>query len=365
MEEEQRSDPYLDGTSDDEKIALVGVFLMRRHEAGHRGKGATSVTACLKYFFSVELRSTSFLDAAVVKAARNACGMTPDELRAKKDADPMCNVKLPFGWPLLECMRARLWTGRGWEETNVIAKMTYLACVWGYDLGARVSEYTPKEGNSSDHCVRVHDLSFTYDEGNGPVHVLGGDPFFARARVEPHLILMVSECRVLPSSSKSKTVTKLKVIGFRSPEEKQFLHDIVSFLVNSRTTGREELFTHRTAAGRIRIIRGSTVREAVKITCDVNGLPRNMFSSHSLRKASMTDMRALGSTEEDMRDRGNFSLGSDVMNNTYDRATGKGPLACRVLEGGYIPDVENIRKLIPLKKRKQCESNLGHLGIAG
>jgi hypothetical protein len=61
-----------------------------------------------------------------------------------------------------------------------------------------------------------------------------------------------------------------------------------------------------------------------------NNLPPAYFSSHSLRK-----MRAEGATVDDRRDRGNYSAGSQVMNNTYDYATGLGPLGSNSLKGGH------------------------------
>jgi hypothetical protein len=38
-------DPFLTKYSDDEKASLVALMMMRRHEAGRRGKAATSFTA--------------------------------------------------------------------------------------------------------------------------------------------------------------------------------------------------------------------------------------------------------------------------------------------------------------------------------
>ena len=93
------------------------------------------------------------------------------------------------------------------------------------------------------------------------------------------------------------------------------------------------------------ILRSHAVREAIKVTCDLNNLPRDAFSSHSLRKGA--DMRMLWSSEADRRDRGGYSEKSPVMNDTYDYGTGLGPLACQSLTGGSQPDAESLRKLLP------------------
>ena len=78
-----------------------------------------------------------------------------------------------------------------------------------------------------------------------------------------------------------------------------------------------------------------------------------MFSSHSLRKAAISDMRILGSTEADRRDRGGFSFKSPVMDETYDYGMGLGPLACQRLTGGCQPDVTSLRKLLPADRGEE------------
>jgi hypothetical protein len=62
-------------------------------------------------------------------------------------------------------------------------------------------------------------------------------------------------------------------------------------------------------------------------------------------------MRAQGSTEEDRRDRGNYSAGSVVMNNTYDYATGLGPLASNRLKGGHKLNTDDLQRLLPPGKK--------------
>ena len=64
----------------------------------------------------------------------------------------------------------------------------------------------------------------------------------------------------------------------------------------------------------------------------------------------MTHMRAAGAPEDDRRDRGNYAPGSQVMNSTYDYATGLGPLAANSLSGGWVPSLEHVRRLIPAKR---------------
>ena len=241
-------------------------------------------------------------------------------------------------------------------------RMVYLACMWGYDLSARISEFTKPEKGAPDHCVRVHDLSFLIDRGDGPERILGGDDFFRRAQKVTNLIHLVSECSVLPASSKGKVVIKPKIIGTRSQEERRFLLDIVIFLAHSGSVGSDQLFSFHSEKKEHVVLRARSVRDELKNTCKLNGLPEEMFSAHSLRKAAMSDMRALGASEDDRRDRGNYAATSTVMAESYEYATGPGPLACMAFVGGYLPTTEHLRRFLPPSRHEVQTEALDKLG---
>lgn len=198
--------------------------------------------------------------------------------------------------------------------------------MYGFELASRVGEYIHPEPNQVDHCAKISD--FTSVEVDGRVdNIPGSNLISLRLGDSREGQLAILECRVKTVTSKNKTVVKPKLIGRRSRDEAAFLDDLASWLTHSRTTGRDEVFSFLKADGGMSVLTGRTVREESKKTCECNGLPPSYFSSHSLRKGGITHMRAQGSTEEDRRDRGNYSVGSMVMNNTYDYATGLGPLA--------------------------------------
>ena len=167
---------------------------------------------------------------------------------------------------------------------------------------------------------------------------------------DSHLLTRVLECRVLAASSKGKVVVKPKIIGRRSLEESLFLEQLITFLSRSGALGVDELFSVRSTSGVKKALRGRTVREEIKRTCTILDLPPRYFSSHSLRKGGITHMRAAGATEDDRRDRGNYAAGSQVMNQTYDYATGLGPLAANSLSGGYQPSISDVQRLLPAKR---------------
>lgn len=101
--------PFLTGMREDDKAALVGLMMMREHQGGKRGKGATAFTAAVRHHFARAMCSTTFLDSAIITTARASCLMKPAELRAKKDSGPSESVKLPVCEEILADMRVRLW----------------------------------------------------------------------------------------------------------------------------------------------------------------------------------------------------------------------------------------------------------------
>ena len=109
---------------------------------------------------------------------------------------------------------------------------------------------------------------------------------------------------------KGKKVVKSKIVGRRSVEESGLLDDLLDFMAHSGSTGKDELFSFRCGDNTRVKLRSRDVREALKRECEENGLDANYFSSHSLRKGAITEMRSLGASEDDRRDRGNYAPNS-------------------------------------------------------
>ena len=78
------------------------------------------------------------------------------------------------------------------------------------------------------------------------------------------------------------------------------------------------------------------------------GLPPDYFSSHSLRKAARTQMRAMGVSELGMLDRGGYVEGSQVMRGVYDYHSGaQGPLESNSNAGGTRLTTEDVWSWLP------------------
>jgi hypothetical protein len=124
-------DPYLTGMSEEDKAALVSLMMLRRHQGGKRGKGASAFTAAIRYWFARKVISTTFLDAAIIATARTSCLMKPEELRAKKDEGLSSTVKLPVCESILLDMMKRLWIEGDWSDQAKKRKAVYVASMYG------------------------------------------------------------------------------------------------------------------------------------------------------------------------------------------------------------------------------------------
>ena len=235
-------DPFLEGWTDCDKGTLV---VHKRYKEGLRGKQATAITAGIRLYFAKALLSTNFLDSAILNTTRTACRYSTTELRARKDMGPVASVKLPISEDIMLRMRARLWEGKGWgvHESSHRIMMTYLGCMWGHDLDARVSEYTAPEKGHEDHCVRAGDLVFCALDEEEEVKIRGGTfSLYSREKEIPQFY----GCWVKPSTQKTGAIVKAKFIGRRSIEESQFLNDLVECMTLSKVKVEDRLFTRYT-----------------------------------------------------------------------------------------------------------------------
>lgn len=110
---------------------------------------------------------------------------------------------------------------------------------WGSDQSVRVSEYTRPEPGSTDHCVRLDDLTFYRTTRGGAMNCTGSAIAMASSGVEDSrpAIKEVIQCHVLAASCKGNVVVNAKLIGRRSEEETQFLYDLLVFISRSGALG--------------------------------------------------------------------------------------------------------------------------------
>ena len=230
-------DPFMVGWTDSYKAALVGLMLQKRHQDRLRGKQATPVTAGIRLYFVKTVLPTDFLDSALLDAAQTACRRSTTELRTQKDKGPTASVRMPVSEDIILRMRSRCWEGKGWGRQDADLRMTYLGCMWRYDLDARVSEHTAPEKGQEDHCLRAGDLVFgaTCDAGEVKIR---GDNLPANLTAQ-----QVYGCWVKPWTQKTGAIVKSKFIGRRTVEESKFLDDPVEWLRLSGVRTVDKLFT--------------------------------------------------------------------------------------------------------------------------
>jgi hypothetical protein len=117
-------DPFLTECTADEKTTLVALMMMRRHEAGKRGKAATYFTAAVRQMYARVMLPTAFFESSVITTARVSCD-EPSELRALKDNGPVATVKLPICKEILADLRMRSWP-EGWSDEAKKVKSVYV-----------------------------------------------------------------------------------------------------------------------------------------------------------------------------------------------------------------------------------------------
>jgi hypothetical protein len=122
-------------------------------------------------------------------------------------------------------------------------------------------------------------------------------------------------------------------------------------VVHAKAAGNEELFSFRKANGDRVVLTGRSVRDEIKRTCAIYGLDPDYFSAHSLRKGAITHMRSQGTSVDDRLDRGNYAPNSRVMSLTYDQSLGLGRLGSNSLQGGRKPDIQDVKRMLPARKR--------------
>lgn len=343
--------------SDNDRAVILALFFKERYEAGGmRGKQATAVSAGIRHHFATALKPVDWFDSQIVTKARAACKMNCDELRGLKKGGKE-RATLPVSEDMIMAARVKLWEGKSWGWGDVDDRMTYVGLMWGFDQVARISEYTSAEKTAEDHCVRLWQLTFVVEGGIGaPQRLVSGSVLSQEMRASP--VPYVVACEVEASSHKCGALRKKKVIGRRSVEESQWLDDLTEWLSKSELKTEDQIFTRykaKTVGGKVYMKRLSAamIRTAVKGMAVVAGLPPDRFSSHSLRKGGMSQMRGLGASADDRRDRGNYADGSSVGDTIYDYSVvALGPLACNInlgLGSSVKPTTEHVGRCLPLR----------------
>ena len=353
-----REDVYLDqARNDTERATVLALYFKERYKIGKmRGRQATCPSAGIRHHFMSALRPVEWLESQIITNARAACRPSCDEIREHKK-NAKSNAMLPVSEDMLLEARIRLWAEKGWGWGDIDDRMTYLGLMWGFDQVARVSEFTAPESAAENHCVQVWQLSFvTEAEGVGQQRVVAGSGLAQAFSDDPNRRIIA--CEVEASSHKGGALSKKKLIGRRSNEESQWLDDLVAWLLHSKLAAEDLIFTRyvvKTAGGKVfkKRLSAEMVRSAVKDMAVRAGLPPNRFSAHSLRKGGMSQMRGLGASSDDRRDRGNYADGSNVYDTVYDYSTvALGPLACNVnagVQGMVKPTINHVGRCLPTR----------------
>jgi hypothetical protein len=131
MREQGSEDPFMRELTQQEKAAMISLFMISRYMEGKRGKAASAATAAIRLRFSQEILDTAFLDSAMVSTARSACLLNPEELRLRRNSAPASTVKLPVCEEIITSMRERLVANRTWTDPDMKLNMLYCGVMFG------------------------------------------------------------------------------------------------------------------------------------------------------------------------------------------------------------------------------------------
>jgi hypothetical protein len=286
------NDPYLGGFTAEDKALVLGDMFCRRYDSGKREKEAHGVGAAVRKHFVMAHEDTRWLDASTLSVIRRSCRRSVDENRAYIKAGKG-KARLPVWQGLIDGMRDSLWVGHSWSLPGIDKRLIYIATVYSFDLAVRASETVAPAKGTNDHAVRAEDFTFNLRlpvlvKGVMVYSVQGGSDILCRhVRVDN-----VQSVLVAALSHKVGKINHKKLIGRRSPDEEQFLEDLVLFSKRSGVAEEEMFFSRRATQKNGRVthkkLQTAMVSSELKKAVVAEDLCPDLFSFHSLRKGGIT-----------------------------------------------------------------------------
>jgi len=345
------SDPYLIAHPEEEKIRLLCNLFRMRYNEGKRGKAAYGIGASIRKYYQINFQPLGFFESSLATAARTACRLSTEELRAIQRSGKG-NDKLPVFWEMLSIMKETHWTNRSWEFPDIDLRMTAIGALLAYELANRGGEATSVGGAfTENHTIFNEQCAFRLEkavivDGKSHMGFLAGTSQF-REWVK---LSNVISCEVAVASHKAGVVAShnVKVIGRRNERESELLDDLFEWCLRSGSTSKEPLLSRRAFTGKVVTHKSLTPKmmaTLVKDTARGLGLEEKEFGNHSLRKGAVTQMNASGCSREETNSRGLYSRESVLVNTVYNHNnTGRGPTGASSAPGGRDITLEDVRR---------------------
>jgi hypothetical protein len=249
--------------------------------------------------------------------------------------------------------------------------MTYITAIFGFDLAARASEAADPGRESEEHTILCEDITIHLKEAiivenQATTRVRGGDsPALALITVSNVLTLEVSAL-----AHKVEQINTSKRITRQGEEQEQFLEDLLDFMKNSGAVRGAPLFSRTVKQANRRWTTKRCRPEMVMQTGDGNegnqgrggaqGSMLRSLSFDSLRKGTVTHMKAMRVERAQILARGNYSEKSVMTEAVYNYdSSGIGPLGAMAGKSGNQPTREDIARAIPLAYRGKDRMSTG------
>jgi hypothetical protein len=302
-------------------------FIMHIHEEkGMDAGGMGCLLSGVKSETTIRGGDASIWDDRLVQMAKQACALTPEELRVRGRLLQE-KRRLPATMEFLTVLRPRYWgDGKtGWSDKETTdRRMTYVGVAFGLDRITRTCSVSMAAKDSLDHSVRAEDMRFIYR--GGLVLTLG------QARRRPEGITGLEGISIVAYSSKGNKSGRREesIVGGTGEHAGQLLRDLWAFCMFGG--GRENgLVFERRTQDSVKGLTSQMTGAAIKEAAAALGLDPAYFGNHSLRHAGAGIMVALEEEIRAIKARGGWAPTSNVMERVYARyaqqCAARGPLA--------------------------------------
>ena len=346
-------DFWLERCDDDgERAKVWALFAKSLYNAGVRSKQIGKILSSVKHQFESNLKSTVFLEQALVTHMKKAVKPTTKEIR-EEGIKNAAVVKLPLPAEVTDRIHDQDWEGADWDWNGTLKRAISMATDLILVEGFRASNVVTPGPREEDHGVRYSDLVFVVRDGGRQRRVVVGPGL---AEIDETSVVSVqshvysTKTGAVAGAKIPYTVTRDTELGNRLVSKmfqwtkKMVLSPLFDLNDHLCTVYREKGGQwHR------RCTRRGDISTVLKTNAAAFDIPAQHISTSSLRKAVATNARLEGGDDDAVAGVGrwakNKSGRSSVAETHYDlsRVTGRK----RTSGGGGLTEQE-VQNMVPL-----------------
>lgn len=317
-------------STDAQRSMRLALFVDYLHDTlGLRGTSMSAAINGLRMMLMAAGRPTAFFTNEVTRTARRGAVPTAVEnARAVMRAEE--TRILPLTMQMIERLRLIHWPlGVGpvsGDSRGLDSAARWIAVGLGSDGGLRISNLARTAHNAeavNDFRLRGSHVSFVVrDLADNVTRVYKAGAAMRQAL--QYCIYQVEEARIIYTSSKSGTITRLSV---DRTSGRDLLEDLVEWVMVSLIEETDVFTTRVDSRGNRRELQSQDVAQAIKRTAAAMGLEVRRYSTRSMRSFFTTMCAELGVDAETRGVIGGWASGSRVPDRHYNHAVLPGVLS--------------------------------------